>query len=369
MGGLWGKRNTDGAHRMTNDRPRVSVVMPVFNCGPFLEQSIGSVVGQIYGEWELIIVDDGSTDDSAAIIRRWCAQDGRIRSFRRPNSGRPAIARNQGIAEARGDVVAFLDADDLYHPEKLARQMKVLDRYPDVGAVFHDYHYFADGTDPVSGLKYLVHDRFFDRAGNVFDPIMEDDDLVYLGTSDLIKFMSCESVGIHTSAIAVRRSVLDAIEQPPFDEHLPHGEDVHLWLRIALQTRVAALARPLSYYRHRTSSWMSVTSRQTLAMGRFLVKSHSLRRLEGMLSAGEWPEYRDRIARYWNGIAYDCLVAGLLPQARQGFREGLRTGRSRKLRLRALKGIIVSNLPRGFVRSYWRLRRGGEFEVRDPLAR
>jgi hypothetical protein len=265
--------------------------------------------------------------------------------------------------------VTFLDGDDLYHPEKLEREMKVLDRYPDVGAVFHDYHYFVDGTDPLLGLKYLEHERFFERAGTAFSSVRLDDDLVYLGTPDLIKFMSCESVGIHTSTIAVRRSVLRSVDQPPFDENLPHGEDVHLWLRIALHTRVAALPQPLSYYRYSPTSWMTVTSRRTLALGRFLVKSDSLQRLERMLSAAEWPEYRDRIARYWNGIAYDCLVAGLLPQARQGFREGLRTGRSRKLRLRALKGIIVSNLPRGFVRSYWRLRRGGEFEVRDPLAR
>jgi hypothetical protein len=268
---------------------------------------------------------------------------------------------------ARGEVVAFLDGDDLYHPEKLDREIRVLDRFPDVGAVFHDYHYFADGTDPAQGVKYLEYERFFERARTVFRHTRVDDDVVYLGTPDLIKFMSCESVGIHTSTIAVRQSVLRSVDQPPFDESLPHGEDVHLWLRIALKTRLAALPRPLSYYRYSPTSWMSVQSRQTLTLGRFLVKSHSLQRLENMLSEGEWPEYRDRIARYWNGIAYDCLVAGLLPQARRGFLEGFRTGRSARLRLRAVKGILVSVLPRSVVRAYWRLRRGGEFEQRQSL--
>jgi hypothetical protein len=181
--------------------------------------------------------------------------------------------------------------------------------------------------------------------------------------------MSSESVGVHTSAIAVRRSVLTALEQPLFSETLPHGEDIHLWLRIARATRLAALARPLSYYRYRTNSWMSSNSRRTIAVGAFLVKSEMLRQLEATLSSEEWPRYRDRVARYWNGIGYDCLLAGLLPEARTGFRQGLRAARSYSHRWRAIKGLIVAGLPRGLVRAYWRIRRSGEFEVRRSVAR
>src|SRR4029434_8875249 len=220
------------------------------------------VVRQTFEDWELVLVDDGSTDDTPQVIARRMQADSRIRAFQQPNSGRPAAARNIGIAQARGDVVAFLDGDDLYHPEKLAQEIQVLDRYPDVGAVFHDYYYFADGTEPDGGLRYLVNDRYFERAAKVFTTAELAGEPVYLGTPDLIKFMSSESVGVHTSAIAVRRSVLDSLEQPPFNEALPHGEDIHLWLRIARATRMAALARPLSYYRYRTNSWMSTNSRR-----------------------------------------------------------------------------------------------------------
>jgi glycosyltransferase involved in cell wall biosynthesis len=345
-------------------RPRVSVIMAAYNCGRFIDEGIRSVTNQTFSSWELIVVDDGSTDNTAEIIQTWAAADSRVRSFWQPNSGRPACPRNRGIAEARGEVITFLDGDDLYHPQKLLRQVRVLDQYPDVGAVYHDYHYFADGTDPGSGMRYLERDRFFQRAGRWFTSATLGDDLLYLGTPDLIKFMSCDSVGIHTSTIAVRRSVLQSIDQPPFDETLPHGEDVHLWLRIALQTRVAALSRPLSYYRYHPDSWMTSTPRPALALGRYSVKSHSLRRLERLLSREEWPDYQDRIARYWNGLAYDSLVAGLLPQAREGFREGFRTANSLPLRWRAVKGLIVAALPRRLVRAYWRVRRGGEFEAR-----
>ena len=349
--------------------PRVSVVIGVYNCGPFLDQTIASVARQEFEDWELILVDDGSTDATPHIIERWVASDPRVRSIRQPNSGRPAPARNRGIREARGDIIAFLDGDDLFHPGKLACQVSVFDRYPDVGAVFHDYYCFPDGGEPADGLLYLVKDRYFERAGPVLAPVAHDGGRVYLGTPDLIKFMSSESVGIHTSTIAVRREVLRSLDQPPFNEDLPHGEDIHLWLRLARQTRIAILPQPLSYYRLRQSdSWMTGNKRRTLARGAYLVKSEMLSRLENMLTPEERPAYLQRLSRGWNGLGYNCLVAGLNQETRHCYREALRLAPTTGHKLRALKGLLVSVLPRPLVRGYWRLRRSGEFEVRPLLS-
>ena len=99
--------------------PLVSCIVPVFNGEAYLDEALRSILAQTYRPLEVLAVDDGSTDGTAALIARYGDE---VRSFRQPNAG-PAAARNRGLGEARGDLVAFLDADDLWHPEKLARQV------------------------------------------------------------------------------------------------------------------------------------------------------------------------------------------------------------------------------------------------------
>ncbi len=101
----------------------VSVVMPVYNAGVWLADSIGSLLAQQFGDWELLAVDDCSTDDSLARLRQWAAQDSRIRPLALPCNGGVAAARNAGIDAARGRWIAFLDADDRWAPAKLELQV------------------------------------------------------------------------------------------------------------------------------------------------------------------------------------------------------------------------------------------------------
>lgn len=102
--------------------PLVSVVVPAFNAEATLRQTLGSIAAQDYGRLEILIVDDGSTDSTAEIAERFCAAEPRARLLRKPNGG-VASARNHGIARARGDFVAPVDADDLWHPAKISRQV------------------------------------------------------------------------------------------------------------------------------------------------------------------------------------------------------------------------------------------------------
>ncbi|HEX9892774.1 MAG TPA: hypothetical protein VGA78_02575, partial [Gemmatimonadales bacterium] len=247
----------------------------------------------------------------------------------------------------------------------LRHQVRVLDACPAVEAVFHDYIWFKSGSDPEQGGRYLLRERFLERAAVYLIPAPETGCPAFLASRDIIKFMSTEIVGMHTSALAIRAQALSRITpQPPFREELPHGEDIDLWLRIASQTSLAIINLPLSYYRHRDNSWMNSHSRRRLALGSYLVKSEMLDRLERMLTPAEWPVFRDRIASYWQGLAYQSLVAGLYPEARRGFRESLRISRNTRVSLLALKGLGVSLLPRVVLRSYWRATGGGEFARR-----
>lgn len=114
------------------DHPLVSVIVGVYNKERFVGECLRSVVAQTYTNWELIVVDDASTDGSLTEVKRAVGNDPRVRILRRKkNSGLPAVARNEGIRAAHGKFVAFVDADDLWKPEKLAVQTAYMEEHPE----------------------------------------------------------------------------------------------------------------------------------------------------------------------------------------------------------------------------------------------
>ena len=125
--------------------PKVSVLLPVHNAGPYLEESVESVLRQSFSDFELVCVDDGSTDDSAAILGRFAARDGRVRLLRPGRVGLIAAA-NLLRREARAPVLARFDADDRMHPERLARQWDLLEAEPAVDIVGSLVRHFPDAA-------------------------------------------------------------------------------------------------------------------------------------------------------------------------------------------------------------------------------
>src|SRR6476661_6221086 len=131
----------------TIKQPRVSVVITTYNYERFIAAAIESVLGQTVRPDEIVVVDDGSTDGTAAVVARYAAQG--VRYIRQANAGAGA-ARNRGIRETRGDLLAFLDADDRWRPDKLARQLAHLRRYPAAGLVTGgEWQVFGAGRPPV----------------------------------------------------------------------------------------------------------------------------------------------------------------------------------------------------------------------------
>jgi glycosyltransferase involved in cell wall biosynthesis len=118
---------------------KVSIITPNYNCGCFIEQAIVSVIAQTYQDWEMIIVDDCSTDDSYTIAMEYANRDGRIKVYRTEHqSGSPVEPRNIGIQKATGRYIAFLDSDDMWLPNKLENQLKLFDN-KDTAVVFSNY--------------------------------------------------------------------------------------------------------------------------------------------------------------------------------------------------------------------------------------
>ncbi len=350
---------------MAVSAPRVSVVMGVYNGEPFLDETIRSVVAQTFEDWELVVVDDGSTDATPALLQAWSRREPRVRVIRQANSGKPAGPRNRGIREARGGIITFLDGDDLYHREKLARQVEIFDALPGVGAVFHDFRWFKSGSAPSDGARWFERVDYLRKSAPFFTRHHVGTMEVLVGTPDFVWFMTTREVGVHTSSIAVRREVLASVDQPPFEESLPHGEDVHLWIRIAARTTYACLDQPLSFYRFHPRSWVTTQGLQTLAVGMFLVKRDVLARMERALTPVQYRAHRERLAESWYRIGYRCLAVGSRPEARRSFGASLARTRSARLAWRGLKGLVASLLPREVTRGWWRLRGGGECEVRQ----
>lgn len=122
----------------------ISVIMPVFNAEKYIEFAIRSVLDQTFSHWELLIIDDGSTDRSIPIIKKYVEQDSRIHFFQtKTPSGSPAKPRNIGITEAHGRFIAFLDSDDIWLPTKLQEQLPLFDNW-DTAVVFSNYEKMSE---------------------------------------------------------------------------------------------------------------------------------------------------------------------------------------------------------------------------------
>ena len=210
---------------------RVSVIIPVHNGERYIAQTIRSALASDLAELEVIVVDDGSQDRSADIVR--CMDDPRITLLRQPASGGPARPRNVAVAEARAPYVAFLDADDLLRPDKLSSAVAALDRHPQAGFAFGDFdHIDADGKlleAPVLAQKLA-------SCAIVSEPLGEGWRLI--SQKELARGLLQRNF-IGTSGVIVRKSLLADVGN--FDETLTFAEDLDLWFRLA--HRSAALYR------------------------------------------------------------------------------------------------------------------------------
>ena len=121
----------------------VSVIIATYNYGRYISQALQSLVDQTYNNWECIVIDDGSEDNTAAVLAEWVKKDQRISYYFQKNTG-PSVARNNGISKATGQYILFLDADDWFQKDKLKTHIAVFDKDPAIDIVYGDVRYFSD---------------------------------------------------------------------------------------------------------------------------------------------------------------------------------------------------------------------------------
>lgn len=229
------------------DEPLVSVVIPSYNYAHFVTGAVESALAQTFPDREVIVVDDGSTDDTRD---RLAPFEGKIRYLHQENRGLSA-ARNTGIRAARGALVAFLDSDDLWHPEKLAVQARYLEGHPEVALLASghlDVH-----TDEIGRVDWPRVDASREIAAHA----VSFEELV-VGS----RFGSC--------GVVARKWCFDEVGF--FDETLRSAEDVDMWIRIASRFPVAKQESPLWVYRHHGTSMHKATARMELNTLKMLAK-------------------------------------------------------------------------------------------------
>jgi glycosyltransferase involved in cell wall biosynthesis len=202
--------------------PLVSVVIPTHNYGRYVGEAVASVLGQTYSPVEIVIIDDGSTDDTA---QRLSVYGDRIRYIPKLCGG-PSASRNFGVLSAGGDYVALLDADDVWASQKLQLQMDLLRRFGDVGLVGTERYSFDENGTPLEEKDRSDHTSDFTEC-TLLDLLEAP---VFCPSSNLFRRSCLQAVGL-------------------FDTNLQIAEDLDLWLRVAAHSRILKLTAPLTGYR------------------------------------------------------------------------------------------------------------------------
>lgn len=204
---------------------KFSVIIPLYNKEKFVLDTIKSVLSQTYTDYEIIVVDDSSTDKSYSIVTS--INDSRIKIFQKTNGG-VSLARNYGIQKAKGDYVCFLDADDIWDREYLSTVSKYIDSYPMASFFCSTFKVFKDNQRNI--IKEIESNTNIDVV-DFFETSVQKKGSIAL-----------------TSAVVIKRELLLSLDYI-FIPNISLGEDLDLWTRVALKSKVCYINRPLMYYR------------------------------------------------------------------------------------------------------------------------
>jgi glycosyltransferase involved in cell wall biosynthesis len=207
----------------TNPEPKVDVIIPTYNGLPYLKQTVESILAQTYKNFELYIIDDGSTDKTDVYVKN--LKDKRIHYEKKKNGGQ-STARNLGIKISSSPYISFIDSDDIWYPEKLEKQMQIMQRNSSVGLVY-GHHYLIDEDNIIQGNLRIW------KRGKIFDDLC-----------------SGNFIAGSASMVLIRRSVFDNIGV--FKEDFLIGEDWEMWLRIAQKYEIDFVPEIIAALRQRS---------------------------------------------------------------------------------------------------------------------
>lgn len=287
-----------------------SVVIPSFNAASSLVETLRSVISELDSSDEVIVVDDGSTDNTAEVIQG--LDDSRIRYIYQPNSGGPASPRNNGIAAARGELVFLFDSDDLMLPGKIAAGKAAYLSHPDSGLIFSNFRTINEQGQELKE-RFLDDYEFVKPFAHIQKPIRLE------GTA-VCRALARENF-IGTSGVAIPRLVFEQIGF--FDESLRNGDDRDMWFRITRTYPVIYMPETFHSYRIHAKS-ISKGSAHNRVPSKLRVLEQQL---ADPIDNGFKADIQELIADNYHALAYESFVNGNMSECRQEIIKGLRASR------------------------------------------
>lgn len=268
-----------------------SVIVPLYNKEQYVVKALNSVLRQNYQDWELIVVNDGSTDGSFDVASKVIEGDGRCRIINQTNAGVGA-ARNRGVAESKGDFLCFLDADDWWEPSFLEEMALFVKEYPDTGLYASNYIYYKTGKTHVAlnnSTGYMNYPKTYYENG---------------------------AMPVTSITVCLSRNVFDRVGG--FPENIKLGEDFLLWSKIAVENKVAFLNKPLAYYNNDIPANLRATRNLHNPACHMLFNMEWLEnKVSGMEDNADWKRLLDKLRvnglmEYWLSKEYHQKAAAEL---------------------------------------------------------
>ncbi len=310
--------------------------MPAFNGERFIAQSVASILNQSIKDLELLVVNDGSTDGTLRILEGVAARDNRLKILTRPNSGRPSFPKNDGLAQARGEYVCFLDQDDYSDAGRLAILAQGLDDHPEWIAVFHEVMLVDGGGRDLH--TYLGTSDFLGRSREFLAPLTDD----WHDCGDrFYTFMSVVFPALLTMSVMIARHRLD-FAQIRYDTQFRICDDTDLWFRLAQMGRIGYLNRILSFYRQHTTNLSK--NKILFYEDTMLLHRINYERARNVLSREDLAKYRAKIAEQAAILGYLNYAAYRHDRAREAYREALAWAPCNAYRISYAKACIPARL-------------------------
>ena len=234
--------------------PKVSIIITTYNGSKYIGETIETVLEQAYQNWELIIVDDGSVDNTCDIVQE--IQDERIHLYKAGRIGINGRIKNIGLSNASGELIAFIDHDDLWHPLKLEKQISALKEYAEAGFCLTGGYNFR--TEATQAVEYFYKKRTGTRLDNVFLSIFKSE------------------IAVWTQSLLVKRDVIDAVG--PFNETSLFADPEFIF-RLAYNYKAVILYEPLFYHRLHETNYTLLNWEKSHEEGLSVIKSYKNKKM------------------------------------------------------------------------------------------
>jgi len=228
---------------------RVSIIIPTYNRCNFLLQAIASILSQWNDDYEIVVIDDGSTDDTREKLHQYIDSE-TVKYIYQANSGKPSVARNRGISMAEGEFICFLDSDDYLTADSIQKRVDILEKYKSIALVSSDWIDITEnGKETISDKSWVVKEDFINKIPGQFIDDISNGCIVF--NRDIVNYYYTREF-VFTSSVMIRKSIL--IKLGCFDEYYTISEDRDLWMRVSSNYLTAYINEPLVFKRRHAAN-------------------------------------------------------------------------------------------------------------------